>query len=43
MAVPWNGTDRGDRLVPPGLYLFEIRIEADTKPEEALGTIAVVY
>lgn len=42
-AVPWNGTDRGDRLVPPGLYLFEIRIEADTKPEEALGTIAVVY
>ena len=42
-AVPWNGTDEDDRVVPPGLYLFEIRVEADTNPEEALGTIAVVY
>ena len=42
-AVAWDGTDAGDRLVPPGLYLFEIRVSADTKPEEALGTVAVVY
>ena len=42
-GVPWDGSDGGNRLVPPGLYLFEISVKADREPGEALGTIAVVY
>ena len=42
-SVPWDGTDERGQLVPPGLYMFKVKVRADVKKEERLGTIAVVY
>jgi len=39
----WDGRDEGGELVPPGLYLFTITVDADTGHEELTGTVAVVY
>ena len=29
-AVRWSGHDQSGRLVPPGIYLLEIEVDADT-------------
>ena len=42
-AVPWDAKDETGRPVPPGLYMFRIKVESDLNAEESLGTIAVVY
>ncbi|MBM3278050.1 MAG: gliding motility-associated C-terminal domain-containing protein [Candidatus Handelsmanbacteria bacterium] len=42
-AVPWDGTDGRGQVVPPGLYLFRVKIRADARAEEKAGAIAVVY
>lgn len=42
-TVPWDGTDESGQKVPPGLYLFRIKIRADIKREEVSGAIAAVY
>ena len=34
MQLEWDGTDDQGLLVPPGLYLYELRVQAD----EGLGT-----
>ena len=41
--VPWDGTDAQDQLVPPGLYVLKLEVQADDKPEVIMGTVAVVY
>jgi hypothetical protein len=40
---PWDGRDEEGALVPPGLYLYELRVEGDTGEERRLGVVGVVY
>ena len=42
-ALEWDGTDDQGLLVPPGLYLYELRVEADEGSERRLGSVGVVY
>ena len=42
-ALAWDGTDDRGLLVPPGLYLYELRIEADEGSERRWGSVGVVY
>ena len=39
----WDGRDESGALVPPGIYLYRIEIEAEEKNVEQSGTVAVVY
>lgn len=39
----WDGTDDDGRLVPPGIYVWVLRIDADAFEEQHSGTIGVVY
>ena len=40
---PWDGTDQEGDLVLPGIYLYRVRLEADSGDEVRVGTVAVVY
>ena len=42
-ALAWDGTDDRGLLVPPGLYLYELRVEADEGSERRWGSVGVVY
>ena len=42
-VVAWNGRDESGRMVPPGLYVFKVKLKADEKKDEALGTVVVAY
>ena len=39
----WDGRDRSNRLVPPGICLYRIRADLQAEPEIASGTVAVAY
>ena len=39
----WDGGDNKDNLVPPGIYVYRISVEAQEEEETATGTISVVY
>ena len=39
----WDGRDEAGETVPPGLYLYELRVEADSGPERRIGTLGVAY
>lgn len=39
----WDGTDSQGGLVPPGLYLYSIRVDADARSTRTAGTVAVAY
>ncbi|MDE2812177.1 MAG: gliding motility-associated C-terminal domain-containing protein, partial [Gemmatimonadota bacterium] len=39
----WDGRDESDRLVPPGLYLYRVSVEADHQAVEQAGLLHVVY
>jgi len=39
----WNGNDGSGNLVPPGLYLCQIKIKAESGDKIATRTMAVVY
>ncbi|MCC7262828.1 MAG: gliding motility-associated C-terminal domain-containing protein, partial [Candidatus Latescibacteria bacterium] len=39
----WDGADDGGALVPPGVYIYNITVDADAGHEELSGTVAVVY
>ena len=39
----WDGRDEAGRLVPPGLYLYRVAIEADRQTIEAIKPIHVAY
>ena len=41
--LEWDGTDDRGLLVPPGLYLYELRVEADEESERRWGSVGVVY
>ena len=42
-ALEWDGTDDRGQLVPPGLYLYELRVEADEESEHRWGSVGVAY
>ena len=42
-ALEWDGRDDRGLLVPPGLYLYELRVEADEGLERRWGSVGVVY
>ena len=39
----WDGRDESGRLVPPGLYLYRVSVEADHQTVEQAGLLHVVY
>lgn len=39
----WDGTDGHENVVPPGIYLYELLVEADEGDERRVGTIGLVY
>ena len=39
----WDGRDDSGELVPPGLYVYRISVEAEKGEDQQAGTIAVVY
>ena len=39
----WDGKDEDGALVPPGVYLYRVGIEADEGLEVNVGTVGVVY
>jgi hypothetical protein len=43
-AVPWDGRDDGGRLLPPGLYIYQIVVEVDgVDPAVVTKTISIAY
>jgi gliding motility-associated-like protein len=42
-SFSWDGRDNRQELVPPGLYLYRIVVEAKKGKDRQAGTIAVVY
>ena len=42
-ALEWDGTDDRGLLVPPGLYLYELQVEADEGAERRWGSVGVAY
>ena len=42
-VLEWDGTDDQGLLVPPGLYLYELRVQADEGSERRWGSVGVVY
>ena len=39
----WDGTDSRGNVVPPGVYLYELLVEADEGVERRAGTVGLVY
>ena len=39
----WDGRDASGRLVPPGLYLYRVSVEADHQTVEAVKPLHVAY
>ncbi len=39
----WDGRDNKDNLVPPGIYVYRISVEAQEEEETKTGTVSVVY
>lgn len=43
-AIIWDGRDDGGRLLPPGLYLLQIRVETDgLNPSVLTRTVTIAY
>jgi hypothetical protein len=41
--VTWDGRDRGGDLVPPGLYLYRLKVGGGASATQQTGTLSVVY
>ena len=39
----WDGRDNKDNLVPPGIHVYRISVEAQEEEETKTGTVSVVY
>jgi len=42
-TYPWDGCDDEGAGLPPGLYVYHVRMEADGRHESGTGVIGVVY
>jgi hypothetical protein len=43
VQIKWDGRDADGTLVPPGLYLYRLKIDSDNSSGERVGSIAVLY
>ena len=43
MAFRWNGRNLSEELVPPGIYVYRVSVEAESGDDQHVGTIGVVY
>ena len=43
MAFRWNGRSLSEELVPPGIYVYRVSVEAESGDNQHVGTIGVVY
>ena len=41
--VRWDGRDAAGVLLPPGLYLYLLRVSSDKGDDERVGTLSLVY
>lgn len=41
--LEWDGRDQDGRVAPPGLYLYEIRVDAEDNAASRTGTLVVAY
>ena len=39
----WDGRDNAAQLVPPGLYLVQVRVQLEREEVTRMRTVAVVY
>ncbi len=39
----WQGLDSSGRLLPPGIYLCRVDVDAQQDPETALRTVGIAY
>ena len=39
----WDGRDDDGHMVPPGIYVYRIRVDADAGKETSVGAVSVVY
>ena len=39
----WDGRDEGGRLLPPGLYIYQVEVDSDYARERRQGVVGVVY
>ena len=42
-ARSWDGTDRSNRLVAPGIYLYRLAVDLHAEKEVRSGIVSVVY
>lgn len=42
-TTTWDGRDESDQLLPPGLYLLRVEVEADSGTDIATSTVPLVY
>ena len=43
VVLTWDGRDDQGRLVPPGNYLYDLRVQSDHPIDRQVGLIAVAY
>ena len=43
LDLSWDGRDDGDTTVSPGIYLYQITVEADAGDENVNGVVSVAY
>lgn len=44
LQLAWDGLDDSDQLVPPGVYIYRVRVASDNRQQqEHAGTVAVAY
>lgn len=43
LVFSWDGRDDSMGLVPPGLYVYRLSIEAEKGEDQQIGTIGIVY
>ncbi len=41
--LAWDGRDRDGRIAAPGLYLYEVRVDAEDNAASRTGTLVVAY
>jgi hypothetical protein len=42
-SVSWDGRDSAGSLVPPGIYLYRVKLDSDTGSTTKVGTVELVY
>ncbi len=43
VRIAWDGRDEHGHLQPPGLYVYQLRVDGDTAAQKRAGTIGLAY